>query len=165
MVWAEAQAVYGNRNWVPQRLSGTGPGYLATRDWEDLDEGVCFTDEDVRACNAVCLIGATVKQQLFDDESPIGKMIRLRNVRFRVIGLLSRRGANMMGQDQDDCIFAPWTTIKFRVNSGRGIDVGRGGRCRGDGQYLEQPVCRGRAALSAGIGLAVGRHAASGGGS
>ncbi len=117
MVWAQAQLIYGNHNWVPQQLTGTGPGYLATRDWEDLEEGVFFTDEDVRACNAVCVIGATVKRELFEDESPTGKMIRIRNVRFRVIGLLSRRGANMMGQDQDDCVIAPWTTIKFRINS------------------------------------------------
>jgi macrolide transport system ATP-binding/permease protein len=117
MVWAQAQLIYGNRNWVPQQLTGTGPEYLATRDWEDLDDGVCFTEEDVRACNPVCLIGATVRRQLFDEESPIGKTIRIRNVRFRVIGLLSPKGANMMGQDQDDCVVAPWTTIKFRVNS------------------------------------------------
>jgi len=117
MVWAKAQAVYGKRNWVPQQLTGTGPDYLLTRDWEDLDEGNCFTDDDVRSINSVCLIGATVKRELFEDESPVGKIIRIRNVPFRVIGLLSPRGANMMGQDQDDCIIAPWTTIKFRVNS------------------------------------------------
>ena len=114
---AQAQAVYEKRNWAPQQLTGTGPDYLFTRDWEDLEEGTCFTEDDVRSNNAVCLIGATVKRQLFEDESPIGKTIRIRNVRFRVIGLLSPRGANMMGMDQDDCIFAPWTTIKFRVNS------------------------------------------------
>ena len=119
MVWAKAQAVYGKRNWVPQQLTGTAPDYLATRDWEDLEEGNCFTDDDVRSSSRVCLIGATVKRELFEDESPIGKTIRIRNVPFRVIGLLSPRGANMMGQDQDDCIIAPWTTIKFRVNSHR----------------------------------------------
>ena len=153
MVWAKAQAVYGKRNWVPQQLTGTAPGYLATRDWEDLEEGNNFTDDDVRSSNRVCLIGATVKRELFEDESPIGKTIRIRNVPFRVIGLLSRRGANMMGQDQDDCIIAPWTTIKFRVNSRRRrIGECRGGRHRVDDQFLEQTVCRGHAALSPGPG-------------
>ena len=117
LVWAQAQVVYGRRNWAPSRLTGTAPGYLATRDWEDLEEGECFTDDDVRSSRAVCLIGATVKRELFEDESPIGKTIRIRNVPFRVVGLLDPRGADMMGHDQDDCILAPWTTIKFRVNS------------------------------------------------
>lgn len=116
MIWAKAQVVYGNRNWCPQQMLGTGSDYLATRDWEDLDEGNNFTDDDVRKSNCVCLIGATTKQQLFEDESPVGKTIRIRNVPFRVIGLLSPRGGNMMGQDQDDCIYTPWTTMKFRVN-------------------------------------------------
>jgi ABC-type antimicrobial peptide transport system permease subunit len=116
IVWARAQVVYGKRNWSPQQLTGTSPGYLATRDWEDLEEGECFTDADVRSSNSVCLIGATVKRELFEDESPIGRIIRIRNVPFRVVGLLSSRGANMVGQDQDDCILAPWTTIKSRVN-------------------------------------------------
>jgi macrolide transport system ATP-binding/permease protein len=117
VVWARAQVVYKNRNWVPQSLMGVAPAYLATRDWEDLEEGVCFTDSDIRSSNTVCLVGATIKRELFDDESPVGKVIRIRNVRFHIIGLLSPRGANMSGQDQDDCIFAPWTTIKYRVNS------------------------------------------------
>ena len=117
VVWARAQVVYGNRNWIPQQLSGTTPDYLLTRDWDDLEEGTCFTDDDVRTSRTVCLIGATVKQALFEDESPVGKMIRIRNVPFRVVGVLSRRGATMTGQYQDDCVLAPWTTIKFRVNS------------------------------------------------
>lgn len=121
LVWAQAQVVYGTRNWVPQRMTGTTPDYLATRDWQNLAEGECFTDSDVRLRTAVCLIGATVKQELFADESPIGKTIRIRNVPFQVVGLLGRRGSDMMGHDQDDCIIAPWTTVKFRVNgSGAG---------------------------------------------
>ena len=116
LVWTQAQIAYGNRNWSPQRMTGTTPSYLWTRDWQDLAEGECFTDADVRSANAVCLVGATVKRELFDDESPVGKMIRIRNVPFRIVGVLDSRGADMMGQDQDDDVVAPWTTIKFRVN-------------------------------------------------
>jgi macrolide transport system ATP-binding/permease protein len=117
MVWAHAQVIYGKKNWAPQAITGTGPRYLAIREWENLVEGNCFTENDVRKGTAVCLIGATVQRELFDDESPVGKTIRIRNVPFKVVGLLDKRGANMQGQDQDDVIIAPWTTIKFRVNS------------------------------------------------
>jgi ABC-type antimicrobial peptide transport system permease subunit len=106
---------YGKANWSPQRLTGTTPGYLATRDW-DLEAGSCFTEADVSASHAVCLIGTTVNRELFADESPIGKTIRIRSVPFQVVGLLGSRGADMSGQDQDDVIIAPWTTIKYRIN-------------------------------------------------
>ncbi len=65
----------------------------------------------------VCLVGQTIKHELFDDQSPLGREIRLQNVGFRVIGVLSSRGANMMGLDQDDIVLAPWTSIKARVSS------------------------------------------------
>jgi ABC-type antimicrobial peptide transport system permease subunit len=117
IIWARAQVVYGNRNWIPRNLTGTTPSFLTIREW-DVDEGDIFTQHDVHNGNLVCLIGATLKRELFQDESPIGKEIRLQNVPFRVIGVLSSKGANMMGQDQDDTILAPWTAIKFRLNAG-----------------------------------------------
>ena len=116
LVWAKAQVVYGKRNWSPQRLTGTTADYLATRDWQDLESGECFTEADVRSSNTVCLLGTTVQRELFEDESPIGKLVRINNVPFRVIGVLDSRGSDMAGQDQDDVVITPWTTMKFRVN-------------------------------------------------
>jgi ABC-type antimicrobial peptide transport system permease subunit len=121
IVWARAQVIYGNRNWIPRNMTGTTSDYLTVRDWEDLEEGNAFTDGDVQKAAKVCLIGTTLKRELFQDESPVGKDVRIQNVPFRVVGVLGRKGANMMGQDQDDIVLAPWTTMKFRVNgSGAG---------------------------------------------
>ena len=110
LVSARTQVIYGNKNWVPMFICGTTPSYLAIRDWEKLDEGERFTEHDVRQVNKVCLIGQTLVRELFDGQSPIGKEIRMQNVSMRVIGVLERKGANMVGMDQDDIVLAPWTT-------------------------------------------------------
>jgi len=117
VVRAKTQVVYGNKNWVPMYIYGSTPSFLDIRDWRDLTEGAPFTDRDVRDEDAVCLLGQTVVTNLFGDESPVGKDIRMQGVAFRVLGVLSRKGANMIGMDQDDLVLAPWTTIKFRVSS------------------------------------------------
>jgi len=111
------QLVYGGKNWKPQQILGTTPNYLNVRDWSEMEEGDVFSDRDVRNANKVCIVGMTIKRELFDNESPMGKELRISNVAFRVIGVLSSKGANMMGRDQDDVVVAPWTTIKFRVNA------------------------------------------------
>ncbi|HEX8524190.1 MAG TPA: ABC transporter permease, partial [Tepidisphaeraceae bacterium] len=116
-VRANGQLVYGNRNWVPMQITGTTPSYLDVRQWP-IGEGACFTDQDVRNSSKVCIIGTTIKRELFGSEEPIGKDLRLANVSLRVVGVLSRKGATMFGSDQDDIIMAPWTTIKYRI-SGR----------------------------------------------
>jgi ABC-type antimicrobial peptide transport system permease subunit len=114
-VRGRAQVVHGGRNWVPHYLYGATPDYLAVRDWQDLEEGTAFTDQDVASANKVCLLGQTVVHELFDDESPLGQEVRVQNVPLKVIGVLSRKGANMMGYDQDDILLAPLTTLKHRI--------------------------------------------------
>jgi ABC-type antimicrobial peptide transport system permease subunit len=108
---------YANKNWVPLYIYGTTPSFLDVREWTDLDEGEPFTDADVRNGTRVCLVGQTIQRELFNNESALGKEVRLQNVAFRVIGILSPRGANMMGLDQDDIVLAPWTSIKARVSA------------------------------------------------
>ncbi|MFO0875285.1 MAG: ABC transporter permease [Phycisphaerales bacterium] len=116
IVRSRSQLVYGNRNWIPQNIYGTSPAYLQVRDWETLDEGEPFTDRDVRNAAKVCLIGHTIARDLFEGQDPIGKEMRIQNVVFTVVGVLASKGANMLGQDQDDIVLAPWTTIKYRVS-------------------------------------------------
>jgi ABC-type antimicrobial peptide transport system permease subunit len=117
VVRTRTQATFANKNWVPLYIYGTSPSFLDVREWTDLEEGEPFTDADVRNQTRVCLVGQTIKHELFNDQSPVGREIRMQNVGFKVIGVLSSRGANMMGLDQDDIILAPWTSIKARVSS------------------------------------------------
>lgn len=116
IVRARAQVILGNRNWVPVFIYGSSAAFLAVRDWESLQEGVAFTERDVRNGSQVCLIGQTVVRELFQGRSPLGQQLRIQNVSFKVVGVLQRKGANMMGIDQDDIVLAPWTTIKYRVS-------------------------------------------------
>jgi macrolide transport system ATP-binding/permease protein len=114
MVHARTQIIYGGSNWVPTYIYGTTSAYLDVRDW-NLAEGQVFTERDVRNASKVCILGQRLVRELFQGESPIGKEVRVRNVSFKVIGVLNSKGANMVGMDQDDILLAPWTTIKYRV--------------------------------------------------
>jgi macrolide transport system ATP-binding/permease protein len=118
IVYAWGQVVYGNRNWNAGSITGSTAAFLKMRNWSDLDLGRIFTDDEVRSGEKVCLIGKTLVRELFRDRYPIGEEIRVRNVPFKVIGVLTEKGANLLGSDQDDILFAPWTTIKYRINGG-----------------------------------------------
>ena len=115
VVRTRAQVVSGGRNWVPNSIYGSTAKFLEIRAWS-LAEGEVFTDGDVLNSNRVCLVGQTIVRELFEGRSPLGEEVRVRNVAFRIVGVLARKGANMMGMDQDDIIIAPWTTIKYRVS-------------------------------------------------
>jgi ABC-type antimicrobial peptide transport system permease subunit len=116
LVRTRGQVVYGNKNCVPENVYGTTPAYLAVRDWSKMAEGEMFTERDVLGSQKVCVIGNTIKENLFGKTSPIGKDIRICNVSLRIVGVLSRKGANMVGMDQDNILLVPWTTVKFRIS-------------------------------------------------
>ena len=136
IVRARTQVIYGNRNWVPVYIYGTSPAFLTVRDWS-LAEGEAFTDRDVRNANKVCLLGQRLVRELFEGKSPLGKEVRVKNVSFRVIGVLTSKGANMMGMDQDDILLAPWTTIKFRVTGSSLAEVNQSTASSGTGTSQE----------------------------
>ena len=113
-VSGKGQVVNGALNW-PTTIQGVSPGYLQIRDW-DLREGTSFTEEDVNAATKVCLIGQTVVDNIFTaGDHPVGKTIRFNKIPFKIIGVLSVKGENTFGQDQDDIIIAPYTTVQKRI--------------------------------------------------
>ncbi len=119
------QVIYNSKNWQPYQAYGTTPDFLDIRNWNSLVDGIPFGDQDVASQTEVCVLGQTVVKQLFDKigpgddisdyESPVGKEIRINNKPFKVVGVLSAKGANTLGQDQDDLVLAPWTTVKFKL--------------------------------------------------
>jgi putative ABC transport system permease protein len=110
---AGGQIIAGNMNWATG-IEGTGPDYLEIRKW-GIEYGEFYTDQDVKGAAKVCVLGRTVADNLFPESSPVGQNVRIRNVPFKVIGVLTKKGQNAMGQDQDDVILAPYTTVTRRL--------------------------------------------------
>jgi len=111
-----AQVVAGNLNWATS-IEGYGPDFLDIRSWP-LASGAFLTEQDVKGATKVCVLGKTVVDNLFPGQDPIGQIVRIKKLPFRVIGVLSSKGQNAFGQDQDDIIVAPYTTVLRKV-SGR----------------------------------------------
>jgi putative ABC transport system permease protein len=115
MAGTQAQVVFGNDNWYT-RVTGTDPEYLTVRAWP-IAEGDNFNKGDMDTANNVAVIGETVRKNLFGATDPIGQTIRVKNLPFRVVGLLTPKGqsAGGMGQDQDDTILVPLTTLQKKI--------------------------------------------------
>ena len=115
--WAKRevmQIVNGNRNWNGS-INGISPSYLTIRDWS-FSSGGPFTQADLDSAARVALIGQTIADNLFDSgEEPVGAVIRIKNVPFRVIGVLAPKGQSAQGSDQDDVIFIPFSTAERKV--------------------------------------------------
>lgn len=113
-VSASGQIVRGSNNW-PGSMQGGSPDIISTRKYE-LARGTNFTDTDIKEFRKVCIVGTTVVENLFTDGSdPIGQDIRFGNIPFKIIGVLASKGENQMGQDQDDIIIAPYSTVMKRI--------------------------------------------------
>ncbi len=112
---AGGQIVAGALNWQTQ-IQGANEYFLAIREWTVVS-GDNFTASDVRNQAKICLIGQTIVDQLFPDgNDPVGQTIRIKKIPFKVIGVLDKKGQNVMGQDQDDIILAPYTTVMRRLS-------------------------------------------------
>ncbi|MGA2604718.1 MAG: ABC transporter permease [Verrucomicrobiia bacterium] len=108
------QILAEGQNWYTTIL-GEGPDYLDIRQWP-LQDGAMFTDQDVRGTAKVCIIGKTIVTQLFPDENPVGRTLRIRDIPFKVLGVLVAKGFNLFGQDQDDVVIIPYTSEMKRVS-------------------------------------------------
>ena len=113
-VSSSGQAIYGSNNY-PTSIYGINPDYLEIRKYT-LAEGDMFTEEDILGSAKVCVVGKTIVDNLFTNgENPVGQIIRFGKIPFRIIGVLTSKGYNTMGMDQDDLILAPYTTVQKRI--------------------------------------------------
>jgi putative ABC transport system permease protein len=107
------QVVYGGENWAT-RYRGVAPEYIQIRRWR-LRRGAFFTKADVDAAAPVCVLGQTVIDNLFGSDDPIGATIRIQGLPCKVTGVLQAKGFSAMGQDQDDFVLLPFTTVQKRI--------------------------------------------------
>ena len=123
-VVSTTQVAAGNQNWFT-RIYGESADYFDIRQWP-LADGVPFTAQDVRSANKVCVIGRTTATQIYGNENPIGQILRVKNVPFTILGVLTSKGLSPQGVDQDDIVVMPYTSAMKRVIGGttlRNINV------------------------------------------
>jgi putative ABC transport system permease protein len=113
VVMTRTQVIAGGTNWRTS-INGVSTDFQTIRDWQ-MQSGTFFTDNDVRALRKVAVIGSTVATSLYQGGDPVGSQLQIRNVPFTVVGVLSPKGQNAGGQDQDDVVLVPYTTAQSRL--------------------------------------------------
>ncbi|MGD0099915.1 MAG: ABC transporter permease [Acidobacteriota bacterium] len=113
VVRSSSSVVYGNQNWFTN-VQGYDTHFPEIRLW-DVDKGTFYTEQDVATAQRVCILGKTVADNLFAGADPVGQEIRMRNMPWRVIGVLKSKGQSGVGQDQDDTVIAPYTTVQKKM--------------------------------------------------
>ena len=117
---ASTQIVYGNQNWFAT-YRGVAPEYFDIKRWT-VDQGAFFTQDDVERAAGVCVIGRTVRDQLFGVEEPVGKVIRVGDLPCKVVATLQPKGVSISGQDQDDTVILPYTTAQKKLKGVTWLD-------------------------------------------
>src|SRR5690606_30050047 len=107
------QVLANGLNWNTQ-VMGESPDYLSVRAWA-IASGEMFTDADVRSAAKVAIIGKTLADQLYPNMNPVGETIRIRSMPFKILGVLTAKGVNFFGQDQDDVVIVPYTSSMRRI--------------------------------------------------
>jgi putative ABC transport system permease protein len=116
-----SQVIYGNQN-RSSSITGSTNAFMEVRDWP-LALGRAFTEGEIRAGQAVCILGGTVQAELFSGEDPLGKYIRLGKISFRVVGVLSSKGQSSFGTDQDDMVLIPLRTLQRRFSGNLDVNA------------------------------------------
>jgi len=116
----QIQIIYANQNWYTG-YRGVSPEYFDIKRW-GLDQGAFFTNDDVERAADVCVIGRTVRDQLFGPADPIGKVIRVRGLPCKVVASMDRKGLSVSGQDQDDTVILPYTTAMKKIKGNDWLD-------------------------------------------
>lgn len=114
IVGTSGQVIFGNANWSPNEMFGVGSDYLTVRNWP-IQAGGFFTEDDIKGNSKVCVLGQTIVTKLFQTADPIDQIVRIKNIPFRVIGVLEKKGVDMVGNDKDNVILMPYTTVRKRL--------------------------------------------------
>ena len=115
------QLIFGNQNWNTQ-IQGVNEQYPEIRKW-NVQEGAFFTDTEVRTAARVLVIGQTIADSLFPGTDPIGQTVRVRDLPFRVVGVMARKGQDPQGRDQDDTAFAPYTSVQKKILGSERVQI------------------------------------------
>ncbi|MGD8366535.1 MAG: ABC transporter permease [Desulfobacterales bacterium] len=121
MSQASGQAIYRGENWATAVIGSTD-AYLTVQGWQ-IEDGRFFSDGECKAGRAVCLLGHTVSKELFGNESPTGKSMRLGKIAFQVIGTLAEKGQSAFGTDQDDVVIIPLRTLQRRITGNKDVQA------------------------------------------